>query len=136
MEFFLEECLSYIDRLYIIIERSASGGNRTHILTTRVIQNSVLLTNHSATEALLWHWQIRLYMIQYLRFYSVQTPKSSKIQVNWRICHWLVTYPGLLGWKLSSNPVFNNCLRSLDSSINPLQIAQMLLCFINVCIRW
>jgi hypothetical protein len=62
----------HIDTYYLMIERLASGENRTHVLTKWVIQNSNLLTNYSVTETLLLHSQILLY-IRYPRFYSAQT---------------------------------------------------------------
>jgi len=70
--------------VYIMIERDpASGENRTYVLTKRVIEISGLLPNHSDTETLLSHLQIRLYIVRYPRFHSAQTlvDKVTKILV-------------------------------------------------------
>jgi hypothetical protein len=59
----------------VLVERWVIQGNRTFILTKRVIQFSGLLPNHSVTDTLLSYWQIRLHIVRYLRFYSCPIPQ-------------------------------------------------------------
>jgi len=66
--------------LYIIIERSAPGSNRTHVLTKRVIQISSLLLGHRGLTFALADYPV--YDVRYPRFHPAQAPQLYSLELN------------------------------------------------------